>query len=297
MKSISTLAFLLAITCIGIKAQKPILITEDSLNFGKGRIPGLSVTIPEVNYEKTLKAWTRELQAGTRSKLISEDNELTIFGARLKEVSENPVNVYSKLMNVDTAVKLNISIEVKKDSYIDRTNETDLSKTKLYLKAFAKNQYIDLVNDQVNAEEQELKTLEKELSSLEKEKASLQKSIESDNTTIVTEKDNITLQNNELASLTAEIIDQNKQLSATTDGPTKKTKADYIDGLEKRKKKVQNSIESSENKINKFNNDIDKANAEIPRNEKMQEQVSVKIENQKVVYQKFADKLETIKSY
>jgi peptidoglycan hydrolase CwlO-like protein len=297
MKSISILLFLVAVSCLDLKAQKPIIVSEDSITFGKGKLPGLSVVIPEVSYEKTLKAWMRELQSGTNSKLITENNEMSIFGAKLKDVSPNPVNVYSKLMNVDSALKLNVAIEVKKDTYIDRTSETDLSKTKLYVKEFAKNQYIDLVKDQVDSEDKKLRELEKELSSLEKEKTSLQKSIESDNTSLVTEKDNITIQNNELASVTADIVEQNNQLGSASDAQTKKAKKDYISSLEKRKKKVQSSLESSENRINKTNNEIDKANAEIPRNEKMQEQVSEKIEKQKAACQKFADKIKTIKTY
>src|SRR5674536_153661 len=81
------------------------------------------------------------------------------------------------------------------------------------------------------------------------------------------------------------------------DNQTKKAKTDYINSLEKKKKKVQNSLESSENRINKANSEIDKVNAEIPRNDKMQEQVNEKIAKQQTVYQKFADKIITIKSY
>ena len=55
MKSFSILLLLLLISFTGIKAQKPILVSEDSITFGKGKLPGLSVTIPEVNYEKTLE--------------------------------------------------------------------------------------------------------------------------------------------------------------------------------------------------------------------------------------------------
>ena len=298
MKSISTLAFLLIISCTGIKAQKPIIVTEDSLNFGKGRLPGLSVLIPEVNYEKTLKNWTKELQSGTKSKLITENNEMTIFGAKLKDLSINPVNVYSKIMNLDSAIKINVAFELKKDVFIERTtSETDLTKAKLYLKEFAKSQYLDLAKDQADAEDKKLRELERELSSLEKEKTRLQKTIESENTNIVTEKDNITIQNNELTTVSAELIDQNKQLLSIEEGTTKKEKTDYINGLEKRKKKVQNSIESSQNRINKSNNEIDKANAEIPRNEKMQEQVNDKIQKQQAVYAKYEDKIKNIKAY
>jgi len=283
---------------MGIKAQKPILVSEDSIKFGKGKLPGLSVIIPEVNYEKTLKTWTRDLQSGTKSKLVTENNELSIFGAKIKEISPNPVNVYSKLMNLDSAIKINVAFEVKKDQYIERsTGETDLSKAKVYLKEFAKNQYVELAKDQSDAEDKKLQDLGKELSSLEKEKTQLQKTIESENTTIVTENDNITVQNNELASVTSEIIEQNKQLSSTSDDKTIKAKKDYINGLEKRKKKIQNMIETSQNRINKANNEIEKETAEIPRNDKMQELENGKIEKQRAVCQKFADKIKTIKSY
>jgi hypothetical protein len=283
---------------MGIKAQKPILVSEDSITFGKGKLPGLSVLIPEVNYEKTLKTWTRDLQSRTKSKLVTENNEMSIFGAKIKEISPNPINVYSKLMNLDSALKITVAFEVKKDQYIERSRgETELTNAKLYLKEFARNLYIDLAKDQADAEDKKLRDLQGDLSSLEKDKTRLQKTIQSENTTIVTEKDNITVQNNELASVTAEIVEQNQQLSETSDSPTKKAKTGYINGLEKRKKKVQNSIESSENRINKADNEIDKANAEIPRNEKMQEQVNEKIEKQQAVCQKFADKIKTIKLF
>jgi chromosome segregation ATPase len=298
MKSNSILLLLALISFTGIKAQKPILVSEDSITFGKGKLPGLSVTIPEVNYEKTLKTWTRDLQSGTKSKLVIENNEMTIFGAKIKEISPNPLNVYSKLMNLDSAIKINVSFELKKDNYIERsTGETDLNNAKIYLKEFAKNQYIDLAKDQADAEDKKLRDLQKDLSSLEKDKTRLQKSIESENTSIVTENDKITVQNNELTAVTSEIIEQNKQVSSTEDDKTKKAKNDYINGLEKRKKKIQNLIESSQNSINKSNNEIDKSNAEIPRNDKMQEQVNDKIEKQQAVCQKFAEKIKTIKSY
>jgi chromosome segregation ATPase len=298
MKSIFILFFLLLISCTGIKAQKPILVSEDSIAFGKGKLPGLSVTIPEVNYEKTLKTWTRDLQSGTKSKLVTENNEMSIFGAKIKKVSPNPINVYSKLMNIDSGIKINVAFEVKKDKYIERsTGETDLNNAKLYLKEFARNQYIDLAKDQVDAEDKKLLDLQRDLSSLEKEKTQFQKTIESENTIIVSENDKITIQNNELASVTSEIIEQNKQLGSTSDDKTKNAKKDYINSLEKRKKKVQNMIETSQNRINKANNEIDKAYAEIPRNDKMQEQVNEKIQNQQAFLGKFTDKLKQIKSY
>lgn len=298
MKSISTLAFLLLVFCSGIKAQMPVSVSEDSLKSGKSTLPAISVIIPEVNYENTLKAWIKNLESGSKSKVVTENNDMSIFGAKIKEISPNPVNVYSKLIKLDSTLKLTASFELKKDQYVDRNSTAaEFPKAEDYLKQFAKNQYIVLVKTQVDGEDKKLRDIEKELSSLEREKTRMQKSIASNNTTIANEKENITIQNNELTTVTAAIVEHNRQLDTMSTGPAKEEKLKYIKDLEKRKKKAQSSIESSENKINKTNNDTDKTNAEIPKNEKMQEQVNEKIQNQQAVLQKFTDKLKKIKAY
>ena len=298
MKSLCTLAFLILAISSGIKAQMPVSVTEDSLKVGKTTLPGISVTIPEVNYENTLKAWIKNLESGSKSKVVTENNEMSIFGAKIKEISSNPVNVYSKMIKLDSTLKLTASFELKKDQYVDRTGTAaEFPKAEDYLKQFAKNQYIDVVKTQVDAEDKKLRDIEKELSSLEKEKNRMQKSISSNNTTIANEKENITVQNNELTTVTAAIVEHNRQLDTMSTGPAKEEKIKYLKDLDKRKKKAQNSIESSENKINKTKNDTDKTNAEIPKNEKMQEQVNERIQNQQGVLQKFTDKLKKIKSY
>jgi len=298
MKSISIFVLLVLISCFGIKAQKPILVTEDSLKVGNSLVPGLSVTIPEVDYEKTLKIWIRDLQSGTKSKVITETSDMSIFGAKIKEISPNPINVYSTLMNLDSMLQLTVSFELKKDMFIERaTGETELVKAQNYLKEFAKNQYVDFAKAEADAEEKKLRDLERELSSLENEKSRLQKSIQSNNSTIASEKENIIVQNNELTTVSAALVEHNNQLSAMEEGPEQKEKMEYIKDLEKRKKKALNSIESSENKINRSNSEIDKATEEIPKNERMQEKVKEQIAFQEAVYQKYADKLKRIKSY
>jgi len=298
MKSISTLLIFLLIFTIGIKAQQPVVVSEDSLKVGKTSLPALMVTIPEVNYENTLKAWIKELESGTKSKVVTENNEMTIFGAKLKDISSNPVNVYSKLTKLDSLLQLKVSFELKKDQYIDRTGTTsEYSKAENYLKQFAKNQYIELVKTQVDSEDKKLRGIEKELSSLEKEKTKMQKSISSNNSTIANEKENITVQNNEVTTASAAIVEHNRLLDTMSTGPDKEEKIKYIKDLEKRKKKAESSIESSQNKINKTNSDTDKTNAEIPRNDKMQQQVNEKIQAQQAVLGKYTDKLKKIKSF
>jgi chromosome segregation ATPase len=298
MKIKFTLVILVLIPFLGINAQKPIIVSEDTLQIGKSLLPGLSVTIPESDFDKALKTWIRDLQTSTKSKVVTENGEMSIFGAKIKAISPNQINVYSKLIKLDSMLQLFASFETKKDQYIERySGESEFVKAQDYLKEFAKSQYIDVAKGQADDEEKKLRDLQKELSSLENEKSKMQKGIQTDNSNISSEKENITVQNNELNTVNAAIIEQNSQLATMEEGPAKKEKAAQIKELEKRKKKALNSIESSENKINRADSDVNKSTGDIPRNERMQEKVREQIFQQEAVYQRFADKLKKIKSY
>jgi DNA repair exonuclease SbcCD ATPase subunit len=298
MKTKFTFVLLILVPFFGIKAQKPIIISDDSLKIGNSLLPGLSVTIPEADYDKALKAWTRDLQSGTRSKIITENGEMSIFGAKIKSISPNPVNVYSRMVRQDSMIQLYASFETKKNMYIERASGApEYIKAQDYLKEFAKGQYIEIAKDQADTEERKLRDLQKELSSLENEKSRMQKSIQSNNSSIISDKENITAQKNELDIVNIASMGQDSSLAAMEEGPARKEKADQIKDLEKRKKKATNSIESSEKKIQKSNEEIDKATNGIPQNERMQERVKEQIMAQEAVYQKYADKLKRIKSF
>lgn len=298
MKLKFTLIILAIIPFFGINAQKPITISDDTLQIGKSMLPGMSVTIPEVDYDKALKTWIRDLRTSTKSKVVTENGEMSIFGAKIRAISRNQINVYSKLIRLDSMLQLFASFETKKDQYIERSSgEPEYAKAQDFLKEFAKNQYIEVAKGQADAEEKKLRDLQKELSSVENEKSKMQKGIQTDNSNIASEKENITLMNNELNTVNAAIIEQNSLLASMEEGPAKKEKAEQIKDLEKRKKKALNSIESSENKINRGDSQINNATGDIPRNERMQEKVREQIFQQEAVYQKFADKLKKIKSY
>lgn len=299
MKSIKSLFLLTFLLMSGLlTAQKPILLTEDSVSFSNGKYPGFRVIIPEVSYDRVEKNWIKEMQSGTKSKVVVENGLMSIFGAYLKSVSPTPINVYSRLTDQDSALCLMASMELKKDVYIEKANgETELAAARAFLKQFAKEQYLDFVKDELTMEEKKLKDLNGELSSLQNNKSRMQKSIQSNNTTIKTEQDNIVLQNTEISKLTMEIQTQSEQLTSMEEGAAKEEKAGYLKELDKKKKKLMNDVESSGNKINKANNEIDEANRDIPKNESQQDVVREKIARQEVVVQQFTNKYNNVKAY
>jgi len=298
MRLKSTFALLLLLSFFSIKAQKPIIFSEDSLKIGNGLLPSISVVIPEVVYEKTLNDWIKTLQSGTKSKVVTENGEMTIFGAILKDITEFPVNAYSKLLDRDSVLYLAVTFEVKKDQYIERsTGETELSRAKAFLFNFAKEQYTELVEDQLKAEQNKLRNLEKELGSLDKDKSGMEKSIRSNDKSITSEKDKLIALNNELTSLSAAIDEHRRVLSVMEPGEEKDEKTAYLKDLDKHKKQTIKAITKAENRISKSERAIDKAKTDIPKTGKMQDNFRDQIDAQEAVVQKFTDKLNTVKAY
>jgi len=298
MKNLLIPAILVWIATSAVIAQKPITVTEDSLYFGNSMYPGMMVTIPEVKYENALKNWIKALESGTKSKVVTENGEMTIFGAILKDIYAAPVNVYSKLVDADTLLQLWASFELKKDFYIEKPNgDTELSLAKNYLKQFSKDEYVEYVKTEVQAEQKILNDLEGELKSLKNDKSRLQRSIRSSNGNINDEKDNLIIQNNELTTLSAEIIEQNNQLNAMESGAARDEKVAYIKQLEKRKNALIKGIKKSQKRINKSHSKISEAELDIPKNESRQEVLTKKIGEQQVVVNKYITKLNTVKAY
>jgi predicted nucleic acid-binding Zn-ribbon protein len=288
----------LMLPALTLRAQKPITIMEDSLLVGKYMHPGISVTIPEVNYEKTLKNWIKQIEAGTKSKVVTEDGMMTLFGAMLKKISPNPVNMYSKLVNQDTLNKLLVCIEIKKDEYLEPAlGDAQMMVAKDYLKAFAKDQYIEFIKDEVAAEEKKLKDLTGQLSSLENDYSKTQKKAESSRTTISKEQETLATMNGQLSQLSTDINRENSVMIGMDTGPEKEAQAARIKEMNKTKKKLQKDISKAESNIKEAESSIAQADDAIPLNKNEQAVMQQKIDEQTVVVQKFNDKLNTVKLY
>jgi hypothetical protein len=295
----SILLFLLIImVSIGGKAQKPVIAYDDSVKFGNMMLPGIVVNIPEVNYENTLKAWIKELETGTKSRVVTENSDMTIFGAILKDITPNPVNVYSRLENQDSMLLLTATFELKKDQYIERVLfDTEYAKARSFVFNFAKNRYIELVNYQLQVEENKLRDLQKELGSLDKDKTGMNKDIRSNTRLISTEKDRLIVLNNDLTSVSAALIEHNTQLTTMAPGEERDEKEKYVKSLERQKKKTIKSIKKSENRIARAGKTIDDANRTIPRVGNYQERTRERISEQEIVVQSYYDKLNKVKAY
>jgi hypothetical protein len=300
MKTIKCLVLFSLIITTGaiLFGQKPITVSEGIIFFNNAKCPGIVITIPEFNFEAAQKNWIKKLQSGTKSKVVTENKEMTICGAMNKNISPNPFNIYSKFENRDTVLLLMTAFEISKDKYIEKASgENEFTQVKLFLKEFAKEQYAARVEDELSSEQKFQKRLNDHFESLQKEKLKFQKSIQSNKSDSIQAVNNINIQNSEIASLTKEIMDQNNQMVSMQPGKVKDEKADYIKGLEKRKKKAFNEIESLQNKIVKMNSENLQYKDDIVKNESDQEVMKGKVAQQELVVKKCEDKLAMVKAF
>ncbi len=281
-----------------IYGQKPILVFEDSVRIGDYLYPGFNITIPEADFNDVLKNWIKLQETGTKSKVQTENGEMSIFGASVKQVSSTPVNIYSRLLNEDTLSRLLVVLELKKNQYLDQSSgDMLLTAAKNTLKEFAREQYIDVIKSQLAAEEKILNELKRDLNSLESNKSKTQKTARNKRNTVNDEQEKLLVRNNELNLLSNEIMYKNNEMIAMPVGPGRDAMAAQIKDLEKRRKSLQRDIGKSESKIRKARSDIDQADRSIPKNEKEQDAMRLQIDAQQAVVQTFIDKLNTVRLY
>ena len=298
MKVTSTLFILLVMATLGSFGQNPILIYDGSIELGNNSYPGIYVTIPEVPFESVQKNWLRAIESGTKSDAVYDQGNWSIFGANIKSISPTPMNIYSRLENQDSLVRIMVAMELKKDDFIQKGNhEAELAGAREFLKQFARDQYLKLANEQLKVEEKKLKTVEKEFSSYSKQQAGLEKKIRSADKTIKTEQENLVNHNNELNSMSVEISSQTIQVNELSEGPAKEEREKYMKNLEKRKNKIVKAIKISENKIEKAIAGVRDANSRLPGKESLQDDAREKIDAQLNIVQKYKDKVEKIEQY
>ncbi|HOI86419.1 MAG TPA: hypothetical protein PLV51_01020 [Lentimicrobium sp.] len=296
MKKFILLLFVLSMLFPDVRAQKPITFADDTLTFGNVEMPGIWVSIPEANLETIRKSWTKEIQKGTKSKPVTTANDVSIFGAIIKGVHSGPINIESRLLGQDTAVYLFAGVEIMRGEFATRgTREYDnLKKTLL---RFAKDEYLKIAEGQLAAEEAKLKTMEKELSTVRKTRTKLDKKVQSANNSIAKENDNI-LSIQKQIKVKDEAIDAlSTDLSLITEPGARKIVESELKKSQKEKKSLMKKADAAENRIIRSNDRIRDSRNSIDLNLQTQDQIGIRINEQKMVIAQYREKVKTIKSY
>jgi len=288
--------FVFFIGISAVKAQKPITLAEDSVKFGNRYFPGFWLTVPEVKQETVKTSWIKAIQKGTKSKVATDNNEMSLFGAILPDFAKGSVNIMSKTVDQDSLTMLFVSIETSRDNFVSSSSE-EYAKLNKYLKKFAKDQYVISAKKQLAVQQDILTDLEKGLRSARKNKMKFEKGIQSSEVRITGQNDNIASKNKELEILEIRIGNSSATLSTMEDGDAKKVKKSEFKDLQKKKKSLSKDINTANNTISKAKTSIEDNRTDIESNMVKQKELGDKIIEQKLVVAKFQQKLKTIEAY
>ncbi len=268
-------------------------------SLGDDEYKGIQVLIPEAEYELVEKMWIKALEKGTKSNVAeAHDGEYTIFGAYLKALGEDPVNIYSQIIPADSTVKLNSCIELKRNVFLtEDLYESEFNLFSDYLKEFAKEIYLDVVSEQVKAEEDVLKDLNKELKNLQNEKEAINKGISENEHEVEVSEDKIDILSADIAVKNEEIAREKVNLSAAGDPVQEAAIKEILKKAENGKKKLQKDLKKEKKKIVGYESDIDKALLEIPSMNAQLVSKREEIEIQSNILLQVELKQESIKNY
>lgn len=280
--------------------QKPIEVSGASFKLGQDEYSGVQVMIPEAEFEQVEKMWIKALEKGTKSDVSEAHNgEITIFGAYIKSIGDDPVNIYSQIIPRDSTIELNACIELKRNEFItEELYESEFNQLKAYMYDFGKEAYIEKVEEQLEAEENVLKELEKELKSLQNDKESMEKKISKNEHNIMVSDDDIRILDADIAIKNEELARAKVRLGSVGDNLVQRETIEAeIKDLEKEKKKMLKSEQKAKKNIVGYNSDIDNIKLEIPALVEQQNQKMQEIEQQRNTVNLFENKLTTVSNY
>jgi len=303
MKYLSQLLPLLVVFFLGqiLIAQENITVSFKTISMSKGDQPAYVVDIPQADYEKIVKSWSKVIRQNTKSKVEETGQELIITGTSIKDIYNQPINIYSTIIKSDSSVKVLAAYEIDSAFFdFDKSNESiQYEKThshiQTFMRDFAVDEYQNAVETELQQEEKKMKRLSKELSDLMKDNENYNKDIKGNEQNITHNQDAISSLEHDRERKLAEINSKKETIAGINDPELLDQAKGQLKTLEKEKKSISNKLEKDQKNIVKYQSNIEELNHEIERNLEKQIIKKDEISAQETKVQAVQNKLSGIK--
>lgn len=287
----------LLIASSALFAQKPVTVEESSRTFSKGSATAYSATIPQSTLKDAEKDWMKYIASGSKLKTTLVNGEYILLGAVNKNVSPNPFNVYSKLLETTEGINLTVWLTENDTVFISKELSPDKAlAAEKFVRDFVVQEYRETVDAELKTENDKLEALEKEKDNLIKAEEKSAKKISEAQRSIQKSKDNINSGNAELQNLSYKISSQKSMVERTaSDQNANKGAKQTMKELESEKKKLQKGIETQNKNIDSMNKQIRDEERNLAEGKEQQKSKIAEIEKQKQVVLAVQTKLENIK--
>jgi hypothetical protein len=298
MKSILFFFLLLFGMGINLWSQKKPEVAETTFQYQDKKLEGFKTSIPEAKPDQVEKNWIKTIERGTRSKVdLNNTYNMSLMEARIKDVSDSVVDVFSKIEASDSMVYLYSSF-VMNDVYIKSSSySAETALVKDFLFQFAKEQYEEAIKEELKVEETKLKDLEKELDRTVKDKEKMEKDIAGYNSDILEAKNEIMNLEHSLEMTQESLNNQKVNVNSIskTDKEARKAAESTLKGHERDKKKIYRDIEKLQKDIVDYENRIQQNRIDIQSNMTQQVNLTDQINAQSEVVQAIELKLSNLK--
>jgi len=249
-----------------------------------GEKPGFQIVLENAeldDVEKVLKDHFKQYKGKSSG---NSKTEVMFDDATIMALSDNTVDVYVKVYQASTSVKINAFFDLG-GIYLSGATHSEQAKAAEELMAAAGLRYYKFRTEQeLKTEEISLKELEKSLDGLIKVKDRLQKSIASSERDIERSRQDIAENLTDQDRKRAEIETQKDVIIKIADavGDEKKVAQKTLKGLERDLEKLEKSNEKLHEGIANAETSIDESRREITKNEDEQRELKQKVSDQQL---------------
>ncbi len=272
-----------------------IVTTTEAKIMSKGEHMAIVVKIPEAEVKHVQKSWKKLIKNKTKSKVQETGDEIWISSTLLKDIHQEAIGVYGKLIQTEKGVTVYAFFEIFGE-FITESDADKISTSKQFLRKFAVSEYKAAVWNQLKGEEKNLKGLKHNLSKLQRENEKLHKSIQTNESNISNTESAIEVNLSD-QDRTAEQIKDRKENVYQVKGneELEKTAKKELKDTEKTLKKLQKKNQTMHKNIAKYKSNIDTARREIQLNLDQQSIENEAIKKQMGMVRSVKNKLGNIK--
>ncbi|MDN5199792.1 hypothetical protein QQ008_00420 [Fulvivirgaceae bacterium BMA10] len=272
---------------------KPILFEASSMEMSKGSQPGITMQIPQASVEDVKKQWLKHIQANRKNKAQIAGDEIVLTNTLLTEVSEDSLNIYSKINENMSGTNLVLFLEQNDQFISEELDKAKYEATVKMMRDFGVESYKNAVKDELKEEKKILKDLRNDLNKLQNENEKLHKKISENELGIINKQSDIKLNSLNEESKIEEIYEQSKVVGAA-EGEAKKEANKDLKSLKRERKKMQKKNKRMHNKIVDNRGEIEKTKEAIVENLSEQDLQKEKIKKQLSRVKSIEEKLSKI---
>ena len=297
-RSMKYFLVLILFSPLSMIAQVPINVVDTVGSFSKATANSYRVQIPEAKLKSIDKNWTSYLKSLSTGKVQNINGEYWATWVVYKNISTNPINIYSKLLENNQGVQLTAWFTANDSVYFSKTENIDQNTaSEKFVRDFAITEYKRIVQGQLDAGKEVQQKLEDKLAKAIKGEEKKIKKISEDNRSIDRNLNAIKLNEREQATQSNLIASQKSLVEKETgeDAERLKTEQQRLTAYEKDMKKLVKTNEKLQSAIDKWHKNIRDSKRAMEQSRKDQEGLNAQIEGQKSTVQKIQDKLNNIK--